>query len=1024
MTDQVNLGLVWASGGGTENPGDTKFTDGWISEIPTFQEFNFMLNALDSNTLHFAENAMFDWQADINYEPGARIYDATTAKIYTCRAAHINQAPTGDVSFSFWVEGWLVGSDFASLVQSDGFKIELTARTGTTYDGQDVTLVNNIPMLKLSTTDTSINWAIANVAGEICVVDLGNSGSPDGRNLSKGAGNSHRVFHEGHFPDVSEVVDAVEEAPNDGGLYARINEGWTVVTSTIVSTAPPPAVVGAGQGWYNVDDGQFYLDINDGDSSQWVNANPPVIPQLAESIRSVMGSASRNSVMTPKPLNGLTAATAGMESLLGTAVSGIYLGDINGFLKVTKDRNNATSWVWSDSIRGDNYLRSDSAGTEVSGIPTVNSDDITFTWQTTKRVSGLTNRGKTYDAHYNPGLGYSAVGFEGDGVEGHEISHYLGKEPELVMWKNRDITSDWYVQSPLFAEESFLELNSTDNLSSGSSTRVLFSEATISVGTSANVNGSTQNIIQYAFTSIPGVSKIGTYNGTSSAGNYIDCGFKVAWLLVKNLSAAGNWVIYDGSRSDSVYIAANLSNPLTAWGTSSIEFVDDGFVVTGTANSTNSLNDQYIFLAYAEGTTFDGTKTITNYDRPTNGNEVTVVGGTVLSYADGFDQDGELNFNEDVVGDTVVTLPANSESKKLWLYKDQGAGYGFTEFRPLEVQDYFGLQSTLSFDDVNVRTTDKHFGYGSATGVALASSEDASNPVWHLFNKDSNDIANTNASFWDTSTTTVAKVQYKYSEPRVLKSWRIRELDAATRSPRRFPVEGSNDGLVWTVVDSTYAASDYVGNGALLWGDIQDTSANTAAYLYYRLDITANNGHASVLGFAELEFNTASPSDRYDVAQGIMYNPAGSAILRTYIGSVLTDTDGDVVEVNDESVAKFKAIDGEFHGDVTVHGKINSRNALTAWAIVDLTTSPHTLLDGENVYSVTDRALGKSRITWDIPMDYDIYSVVATGNNLDAMVEWENRTKESVDISSYRDEADSFLDTIVCVQVTGGKKIL
>tara|TARA_R110000851_G_scaffold47459_1_gene115244 strand:- start:1820 stop:3487 length:1668 start_codon:yes stop_codon:yes gene_type:complete len=279
MTDQVNLGLVWASGGGTQDPGDTKFADGWISEIPTFQEFNFMLNALDSNTLHFAESAMFNWQADINYKPGARVFDVATAKNYTCRAAHMDEAPTGDVSFSFWVEGWLVGSDFASLVQSDGFKIELTARTGTTYDGQDVTLVNNIPMLKLKTNDSSVNWGIVNVAGEICVANLGNSGSPDGRNLAKGAGNSHRVFHEGHFPHVSEVVDAVEEAPNDGVLYSRINEGWVRVTSTAVQIAPPPPVSGSGQGWYNLDDGQFYLDINDGDSSQWVPANPPVIPE-------------------------------------------------------------------------------------------------------------------------------------------------------------------------------------------------------------------------------------------------------------------------------------------------------------------------------------------------------------------------------------------------------------------------------------------------------------------------------------------------------------------------------------------------------------------------------------------------------------------------------------------------------------------------------------------------------------------------------------------------------------------------
>ena len=153
-------------------------------------------------------------------------------------------------------------------------------------------------------------------------------------------------------------------------------------------------------------------------------------------------------------------------------------------------------------------------------------------------------------------------------------------------------------------------------------------------------------------------------------------------------------------------------------------------------------------------------------------------------------------------------------------------------------------------------------------------------------------------------------------------------------------------------------------------------------------------------------------------------NSAGSAIKRTYIGSILTDSDGDIVQVNDVDVAKFKAINGEFHGDVTVHGNLNSKFALTSWAVVDMRKNPHELLAGENVYSVVDTGLGKTRIYWDTPMDSDVYSVVATGDSYIVLPYVEAKTRNYVDIHCFRDETNTHYDLLINVQVSGGKKIL
>jgi len=286
MTDQINLGLTWAKDGGVTPVTVNKYEGGWVAEIPTYQNFNYMVQGLDKNILHLAEASSYDWQDDINYKVGSKVLSNGT--LMTCVQDNLNQDPTTDGTGSYWVQGTHFGEAPSDLTKADGLLVEFTPRTGNLYNGQDQTVVNNIPLVVLETTGTAKNWALGNVGGEVTVSDLGNSGAPDTRDLSKDQGNTHRVFHEGHLPTVGEVVGGVEEAPTNGKLYARkgltaTSGEWVTVTATDVTNEPPPPVTGAGQGWYNLADGRFYIDINDGDSSQWVPANPPMVPVSAAS---------------------------------------------------------------------------------------------------------------------------------------------------------------------------------------------------------------------------------------------------------------------------------------------------------------------------------------------------------------------------------------------------------------------------------------------------------------------------------------------------------------------------------------------------------------------------------------------------------------------------------------------------------------------------------------------------------------------------------------------------------------------
>tara|TARA_R110002020_G_scaffold443117_1_gene654335 strand:- start:43 stop:978 length:936 start_codon:yes stop_codon:yes gene_type:complete len=280
MTTQRDLGLIWATSGGTTVVDSSKYTTGWVAEIPTFQQFNYMVQGLDQNILALAEQHCFEWQNDINYSYGAKVYDG--GQKYTAILPSINQQPSTDSTNSYWVTGDYYG-DGSALIESDGLRIEVSNHPVSNWLGQDLTIRNTLPMISLFTENAAKNWGVANHTGDLVAVDLGTATDtvPDNRNLAKSTENVFKIYHEANKPEVGDVANAVEEAPQDGKFYARKDGVWVEVTTTTVSTAPPPPTAGDGQGWFNLEDGQFYTDISDGDSSQWVVANPPFFPELS-----------------------------------------------------------------------------------------------------------------------------------------------------------------------------------------------------------------------------------------------------------------------------------------------------------------------------------------------------------------------------------------------------------------------------------------------------------------------------------------------------------------------------------------------------------------------------------------------------------------------------------------------------------------------------------------------------------------------------------------------------------------------
>ena len=114
----------------------------------------------------------------------------------------------------------------------------------------------------------------------------------------------------------------------------------------------------------------------------------------------------------------------------------------------------------------------------------------------------------------------------------------------------------------------------------------------------------------YAFTSIEGYSKCGSYVGNGSTdGPFVYTGFRPAFVIVKRTTGSfsatdGLWTIVDSTRRPFNGGAANTlhANDTSVEFTGSankIDFFSNGFKLAATNNNVNS-TENFIFMAFAE----------------------------------------------------------------------------------------------------------------------------------------------------------------------------------------------------------------------------------------------------------------------------------------------------------------------------------------------------------------------------------------------------------------------------------------
>jgi hypothetical protein len=82
------------------------------------------------------------------------------------------------------------------------------------------------------------------------------------------------------------------------------------------------------------------------------------------------------------------------------------------------------------------------------------------------------------------------------------------------------------------------------------------------------------------------------------------CGFKPAWVLVKQTNVEGDWQLWDSSRvstnPNEIPLSPSSSNPEVTW-SGGVDFLSNGFKLRSTSfNFQNASGGTYIFAAFAE----------------------------------------------------------------------------------------------------------------------------------------------------------------------------------------------------------------------------------------------------------------------------------------------------------------------------------------------------------------------------------------------------------------------------------------
>jgi len=279
----------------------------------------------------------------------------------------------------------------------------------------------------------------------------------------------------------------------------------------------------------------------------------------------------------------------------------------------SRARTSGQSWASFDRLRGGYPLiipaNSAEDTTVTNAVTAYTNTGFQFGIDNSGSISGYVN-GNSFSYIYDtfaraPGF-MDVVCYSGTGTTTQNVTHNLGVQPELIIYKTRSNTADWIVHTPsLISQGKFLFLNrsdaAADNSTQGYTNSGTPTSTLIRPGmTQLNMSGWTY--VAYLFATCAGVSKVGTYTG-NNATQTINCGFTggARYVMIKRTDSTGNWWVWDTARGMAAGTDPRLPYNSTAGETNAnwVYTTTGGFEIVTADASINAGSSTYIYLAIA-----------------------------------------------------------------------------------------------------------------------------------------------------------------------------------------------------------------------------------------------------------------------------------------------------------------------------------------------------------------------------------------------------------------------------------------
>ena len=267
--------------------------------------------------------------------------------------------------------------------------------------------------------------------------------------------------------------------------------------------------------------------------------------------------------------------------------------------------------AWSRLTSGSLGLVTSSTNAEVNITSDSGSQILRTQFQRNDGFSvgtGAQNAGGTQSITYSfqraPGF-FDVVAYTGTGST-RTVTHNLGVVPEFIIVKTRNSgVYDWNSYHVSLGNTQYIALNTTAAVSSAVSLwNNTTPTSTVFTVNHPAVNDSGGTYVAYLFTTLTGISKVGSYTGTGAL-QTVNCGFTsgARFVLIKRSDSTGDWWTYDSARGitsgNDPYFFIN-STAVEATGTNYVDTDTTGFKVTAAAPAgLNANGGTYIFLAIA-----------------------------------------------------------------------------------------------------------------------------------------------------------------------------------------------------------------------------------------------------------------------------------------------------------------------------------------------------------------------------------------------------------------------------------------